>query len=71
VFSPDPFAVEVTRRAWTKGVVAPFAQKILSILLDTRAHGEQDDDVVSPFEARLLLPSPNAVSLKAKLRIER
>jgi hypothetical protein len=50
---------------------APFAQKNLSILLDTHMLKEQDDVEVSPFEARLPLRSPNAVSLKAKLRIER
>jgi hypothetical protein len=50
---------------------APFAQKNLSILLDTRTLGEQDHLEVSPFEARLPLCSPNAVSLKVKLRIER
>jgi hypothetical protein len=50
---------------------APFAQKNLSILLDTHAFGEQDDAEVPQFGARLPLRSPNAVSLKAKLRIER
>jgi hypothetical protein len=50
---------------------APFAEKNLSILLDTHMLKEQDDVEVSPFEARLPLRSPNAVSLKAELRIER
>jgi hypothetical protein len=52
---------------------APFAQKNFSILLDTRILEEQHHDhvEVSPFDARLPLRSPNSVSLKAKLRIER
>src|SRR5216683_7190560 len=50
---------------------APFAQENLSILLDTQALEEQDHAEISPFAARLPLHSPNAVSLKAKLRIER
>jgi hypothetical protein len=50
---------------------APFARKKSSIPLDTHFLGEQDHVEVSPFEARLPLRSPNAVSLKAKLRIER
>jgi len=50
---------------------APFAQKSLSINLDTHVREEQDDLEVSLFEARLPLRSPRAVSLTAKLRIER
>src|SRR5712692_718454 len=50
---------------------APFAQMSLSILLDTHVREEQDHLEVSPVEARLPLPSPRAVSLTAKLRIER
>src|SRR4029077_7625931 len=50
---------------------ASFAQKSLSINLDTHVREEQDDLEVSPFEARLPLRSPRAVSLTAKLRIER
>ncbi len=50
---------------------APFAQENLSILLDTQALEEQDHAEILPFAARLPLHSPNAVSLKAKLRIER
>ena len=50
---------------------APFAQKNFSILLDRCILGEQDRAEVSPFEARLPLRSPSAVSLKAKLRVER
>ena len=46
-------------------------KRILSILLDTRTIGEQDELEVSLFRAKLPLRSPNAVSLKAKLRIER
>ena len=42
-----------------------------SIVLDTHTLGEQDHVVVSPFKARLPLPSPNAVSLAAKFRVER
>jgi hypothetical protein len=61
----------MTNRPWIKGVVAPFAQKNLSILLDTHVLEEQDHVEVSPFKARLPLPNPNAVSLKAKFRIER
>ncbi len=49
----------------------PFAQENLSILLDTRTLGEQAHVEFSPFEVRLPLRSPTAVSLKAKLRIER
>ncbi len=41
-----------------------FAQKNLSIVLDTHAPGEQDDGEVPQFGARLPLASPNAVSLK-------
>src|ERR1700693_3820677 len=48
-----------------------FAQKSFSILLDTHRLTEQDDVEVSPFEARLPLRSPKAVSLKVKLHIER
>src|SRR3977135_3728088 len=48
-----------------------FAQKSFSILLDTHTLREQDHVEVSPFEARLPLRSPNAVSLKVKLDIER
>ena len=48
-----------------------FAQKSFSILLDTHTLREQDHVEVSPFEARLPLRSPNAVSLKVKLHIER
>ncbi len=50
---------------------APFVRKNLSILLDTRILEEQDHVEVSSFEARLPLSSPKAVSLKAKLHIER
>jgi hypothetical protein len=49
---------------------ARFAQKNSSILLDTHILGRQARAEVSPFQARLPLPSPSAVSLKAKLRIE-
>jgi hypothetical protein len=48
-----------------------FAQKSFSILLDTHTLREQDHVEVSPFEARLPLRSPKAVSLKVKLHIER
>jgi hypothetical protein len=47
-----------------------FAQKNYSIHFDTRIREEQDHVEVSPFEARLPLPSPNAVSIKATHRIE-
>jgi len=50
---------------------APFAQKNFSILLDMCTLEEQHHVEVSPFDARLPLRSPNSVSLKAKLRIER
>src|SRR5713226_7834828 len=40
----------------------PFAQKNFSILLDTHILREQARDEVSPFEARLPLHSPSAVS---------
>jgi hypothetical protein len=46
-----------------------FAQKNSSIVLDTHTLWEQDHVEVSPFEARLPLPSPNAVSIKATHRI--
>jgi hypothetical protein len=49
----------------------PFAQKSFSIVLDTHIRGEQARAEVSPCEAGLPLRSPSAVSLKAKLRIER
>jgi hypothetical protein len=42
---------------------ARFAQKNSSILLDTHILGEQARGKVSPFEARLPLRSPSAVSL--------
>ena len=48
-----------------------FAQKSFSIFLDTHTLREQDHVEVSPFEARLPLRSPKAVSLKVKLHIER
>src|SRR5712664_1963998 len=48
-----------------------FAQKSLSILLDTHVREEQHHLEVSPFDARLPLPSPRAVSLTVKLRRER
>ena len=48
-----------------------FAHKSFSIPLDTHTLREQDHVEVSPFEARLPLRSPNAVSLKVKLHIER
>ena len=47
-----------------------FAQKNFSILLDTHILREHSRVEVSPFEARLPLRGPSAVSLKAKLRIE-
>jgi hypothetical protein len=50
---------------------ARFALKNFSILLDTHILREQARGEVSPFEARLPLRSPSAVSLLAKLRIER
>jgi hypothetical protein len=50
---------------------ARFALTNSSILLDTHILGEQARAEVSPFEARLPLRSPSAVSLLAKLRIER
>jgi hypothetical protein len=53
------------------GAAARFARKNSSILLDTRIREEQDHIEVSSFAARLPLRSPNAVSLKAKHRIER
>src|SRR3989442_3654314 len=49
---------------------APFAQRNLSILLDTQVLEEQDHAQISPFAARLPLHSPHAVTLKANLRIE-
>jgi hypothetical protein len=42
-----------------------FAQKSFSILLDTHTLREQDHVEVSPFEARLPLRSPKAVSLRS------
>ena len=54
-----------------KPVAALFAQKSLSILLDTRVCEEQHHLEVSPLRARLPLGSPRAVSLIAKLRVER
>ena len=65
IFSPlrrQKVAIEVSRS---------FAQKNSSIVLDTRIREEHDHVEVSSFEARLPLRSPNAVSLKAKHRIER
>src|SRR5260370_11002428 len=50
---------------------APFAQKSLSINLDTHVHEAHHHLDISPFKARLPLGSPWAVSLIAKLRIER
>jgi len=50
---------------------SPFAQKSLSINLDTHVREEQHHVEVSPFAARLPLGSPWAVSLIAKLRFER
>ena len=50
---------------------ARFVLKNFAILLDTHILREQARAEVSPFEARLPLPSPSAVSLLAKLRIER
>jgi len=61
----------VTKRVWITAEVAPFAQKRLSILLDTRTREEQYQFELSLFEAKLPLLSPFAVSLKDKLRIER
>src|SRR5207245_6489281 len=46
---------------------ARFAQRNVSILLDTHILREQPRVEVSPFEARLPLRSPSAVSLLAKL----
>jgi len=48
-----------------------FVVKDSSILLDIDILREQARGEVSPFEARLPLRSPSAVSLIAKLRIER
>ena len=48
-------------------VRSSFAQKNVSIVLDTNTHGEQDDYAVSPIIARLPLRSPSAFSLRAKL----
>jgi hypothetical protein len=45
--------------------------RLTSINLDTHVREEQDHFEVSPFEARLPLRSPRAVSFSAKLRIER
>ena len=66
--SPGVFALKTD---YPRISAAFFAQKNLSILLDTQALEEQDHAEISPFAARLPLHSPNAVSLKAKLRIER
>ena len=52
-------------------VAARFAQKNFSILFDIHILREQARVEVSPLEARPPHPSPSAVSLKAKLRIER
>ena len=60
--------VSVTR---ARIAAARFAQKNFSILLDTHILREHARAEVSPFRARLPLGSPWAVSLKAKLRIER
>jgi hypothetical protein len=65
------FVAEVRNGAWIRAVVALFAQRKFSILLDSRPHKEQYEFEVSPFGARLPLLSPFAVSLKDKLRIER
>jgi hypothetical protein len=45
-----------------ESAAGPFAQKNLSILLDTHTLREQARAGISPFEARLPHPSPNAVS---------
>jgi hypothetical protein len=58
-------------RATRFRIAAPFAQKSLSILLDTHVREEHDHLEVSPFAARLPLSTPRAVSLTPKLRIER
>src|ERR1700674_1300886 len=47
------------------GFAAHLAQKNLSILLDTPTLGEEDHVEVSPFEVKLPLRNPNAVSLTA------
>jgi len=49
----------------------PVSPQKFSILLDTHILREQARAEISPFEARLPLRSPSAVSLLAKLRIER
>jgi hypothetical protein len=51
--------------------ISRFAQENFLILLDMHTRGEQDHVEVSPSEARFPLRNPNAVSLKAKVRIER
>jgi len=61
----------VTNRAAIYATAALFAQRNISILLDTHPCEEQYHFEVSRFEAKLPLLSPFAVSLKDKLRIER
>jgi len=63
--------LEVAQRPEEEPAWLSFAQRKFSILLDTRTFEEQYQVEVSLFEARLPLPSPFAVSLKDKLRIER
>src|SRR5260370_12846505 len=52
-------------------LTAPFAQKYFSINLDTHVREEQHHLEVSPFQAKLPLLPPRAVSLTPKLRTGR
>src|SRR6202011_4423675 len=64
-------AIAKTKVSHSRVFRSSFTQKSFSILLDTHTLREQDHVEVSPFEARLPLRSPKAVSLKVKLHIER
>jgi len=68
--SAAPRGVFVFDLADFRTAAARFAQNF-SILFDIHILREQARVEVSPLEARLPHPSPRAVSLKAKLRIER
>ena len=50
---------------------APLHRRVFRFSLTLTSLREQDHVEVSPFEARLPLRSPKAVSLKVKLHIER
>jgi len=63
--------VDVMEILMVCGVERENPDSNLSIVLDTHTREEQDHVEVSPFEARLPLRSPKAVSLKVKLHIER